>query len=251
MDSYQKAAIKLAKSRHAVALTGAGISVESGIPDFRSAGGLWSRYDPMEYGHIESFRVNPAKVWKMILEMDKMLTRAQPNQAHATLAELENRGIMKAVVTQNVDSLHQRAGSRMVVEFHGHNRTYRCDWCRKQVDRESMSFDVLPPLCACGGPMRPEFVFFGEDIPPKAHSLAMAAAEKCDLMLVVGTSATVAPASYLPVIAKGRGAFILEINPAVTALTDQMTDLHIPESAGKALPAILAALDEKEFAQKE
>ena len=243
MDHYKKAAYQLRQSRYAIVLTGAGISVESGIPDFRSEEGLWSKYDPMEFGHILSFQSDPAKVWGMLLEMDQLLTEAEPNPAHYALAHLEEQGIVRVVVTQNVDSLHQRAGSRRVVEYHGHNRTLTCNECRQRFSRETVSLENLPPLCGCGGPLRPDYVFFGEDIPRQAYQEAQAAAHDCDLIMVVGTSATVAPASYLPLIAKKRGAFVLEINPSKTDLTFQLTDLHIAESAGKALPAIIDALN--------
>jgi NAD-dependent deacetylase len=241
-NPYKEAAIRLQQSRKAIALTGAGISVESGIPDFRSATGLWSRYDPLEFGHIESFRRNPAKVWQMLLAMDTLLNRAAPNPAHFALAELEQRELLKAVITQNVDSLHQRAGSSRVIEYHGHGRTLRCEQCGQEQARHPSGRRQLPPRCRCGGPLRPSFVFFGEDIPPEAHRQAMAAAEACDLMLIVGTSGTVAPASYLPVVAKEHGAYILEINPARTEISLRYADLSIVEPAGRALPAIVAAL---------
>jgi NAD-dependent deacetylase len=247
MNLYRLAADRILKSRYAVALTGAGISVESGIPDFRSPGGLWSKYDPLEFGHIESFRMNPQRVWKMLVEMDQLLLAAHPNQAHFALAELEDRGQLKGIITQNVDSLHQSAGSRNVIEFHGHNRTLSCDVCGTRLPRHAISFSKVPPYCACGYPLRPDFVFFGENIPQTAHEEAMEAAHSCDLMLVIGTSATVAPASLLPSSAKRGGAFILEINPNKTELTYRMSDLHIAEPAGKALPAIVAALDQPEI----
>jgi len=240
---HKQAADRLRQSRYAIALTGAGISVESGIPDFRSADGLWSRYDPMEFGHIVSFRRDPAKVWQMLLEMDALLHCSVPNPAHYALAELEQRRLIKSIITQNVDSLHQRAGSLRVVEYHGDGRTLRCDGCAQSYSRETVPFAKLPPLCWCGKPLRPNFVFFGEDISPTAHRDAVEAARHCDLMLVVGTSGTVAPASYLPAMAKQRGAFILEINPAKTEFSAKLADLSIAESAGTALPAIVAALD--------
>lgn len=242
MDHYLEMADRIAQSRYAVALTGAGISVESGIPDFRSKGGLWSRYDPMEFAHIESLRANPAKVWKMLQEMDDLLSSAVPNAAHIALAELEKRGLLKAIITQNVDSLHQKAGSRNVIEFHGHFRSLQCDVCSRRFPREEISLVNLPPRCKCGGPLRPEIVFFGETIPRYAYQEAMLAAQSCDLMMIVGTSATVAPASYLPPAAKEGGAFLLEINPTATGLSYRMSDCHIAEPAGKALPAIVAAL---------
>ena len=243
MGIYRIVAERLITCRCTIALTGAGISVESGIPDFRSANGLWAKYDPMEYGDIESFRANPAKVWKMLLEMDTLLGRALPNPGHVALAQLEQQGILKAVVTQNVDSLHQKAGSVQVIEFHGHNRTLRCEECRRRFARENVFLDKIPPLCSCGSPLRPEFVFFGEEIPLEAYQQAMAAAQHCDLMLVVGTSATVAPASYLPRTAKRRGAAVVEVNPKATQLSHDTSDLHLAEPAGKALPAVMAALE--------
>jgi NAD-dependent deacetylase len=244
MDCYQQTAHRLLGSRHAVALTGAGISVESGIPDFRSEKGLWSKYDPMEFGSIQSFRAHPARVWKMLIEMDELLVKAEPNAAHLALADLEKRGILKAVITQNVDSLHQKAGNLKTIEFHGNNRTLSCIRCGAQFPRTSVSFVTLPPSCSCGGALRPDFVFFGESIHPGVQQEATLEAQQCDLMLIIGTSATVAPASYLPYEAKERGAFILEINPTKTELSYRMTDLHIQESAGKALTAVLAAVDE-------
>jgi NAD-dependent deacetylase len=244
MDDYQRMAERILRSTYVVALTGAGISVESGIPDFRSAGGLWSKYDPIEYGYIEAFRANPAKVWKMLAELDEVLLRAHPNIAHRVLAELEKRGILRLIITQNVDSLHQRAGNTKVVEFHGNNRTLRCDSCTQRFSRNSISLKSLPPLCPCGGALRPELVFFGEPISGDAFHQAIAAAEKCDLMLIVGTSAAVAPASQIPRVAKRKGAFLLEINPKASELSSHFIDFRIAEPAGVALPGILAALDE-------
>lgn len=239
MEKYLRFAKLLLESRYAVALTGAGISVESGIPDFRGQGGVWTRYDPFEYGHIESFRANPAKVWKMLIELDALMQSVSPNEAHLALGELENLGIIKMVITQNVDRLHQRGGSSNVVEFHGNFRDMRCDNCQMPFLRENVSLERLPPLCSCGGPIRPDVVLFGEAIPAKAYSRAFAAAEKCDLMIVVGTSASVAPASELPLIAKRRGAHILEINPELSELSRWITDLHIMEAAGAALGNIV------------
>ncbi len=150
-----------------VALTGAGISVESGIPDFRSAGGLWSRFDPMEYAYIRAFRRNPAKVWAMLKEMDAVITRARPNPAHHALAELEAKGYLTGIITQNVDNLHQEAGSKRVVEYHGNALRFVCDTCRGHHPRESLDFSRTPLYCLCGGLIRPDVVFFGEPIPPR------------------------------------------------------------------------------------
>lgn len=244
MEIYRRFSELLLKSRHAIALTGAGISVESGIPDFRSKDGLWSKYDPMEYAYIDSFRVNPGKVWNMLVEMESLFARARPNDAHLALGELEKLGIIKMVVTQNIDSLHQRGGSSNVVEFHGHFRSLHCDNCFKVYMREGLVFDTLPPVCSCGGPLRPDIVFFGEGIPQEAYLAALRAAGQCDLMLVVGTSASVAPASELPRIAKRAGAHVLEINPGNSELSGWITELHIAEPAGKAFRSILQTVKE-------
>jgi NAD-dependent deacetylase len=239
MKIYKKFSGLLLESRYAIALTGAGISVESGIPDFRGKNGLWSKLDPFEYGHIDSFRSNPAKVWKMLMEMGALVESVNPNGAHIALAELEALGLIKMVITQNVDSLHQRAGSNNVVEFHGNFRRLHCDNCMKSYLRADISLLPLPPLCSCGGPIRPDIVMFGEGIPPEAYSRAFDAAEKCDMMLVVGTSASVAPASELPRIAKRNGAHVVEINPAASEMSRNIAELHIMESAAPALTKIL------------
>lgn len=243
MIAYRQAARSILRSHRAVALTGAGISVESGIPDFRSPEGLWTRYDPLEFGHIQSFLADPAKVWRMLIEMDRLLTGAEPNPAHLAVAELEQRGRLRGVITQNVDSLHQRAGSRHVVEFHGHGRTLGCIRCGRHRDRQTVCLESLPPLCECGGPLRPDFVFFGEEIPVQAHKEALDLVGRCDLLLIVGTSASVAPASSLPALAKENGAFVIDINTGRTDLAERLIDLHISQPAGVALPAILEAMD--------
>jgi len=241
--SIEEAARAILKSKRSVALTGAGISVESGIPDFRSPGGLWSKYDPMEYGHIGSFRANPKKVWQMLLEIDQLLEKARPNKAHEVLAILEQKGLLDAVITQNIDNLHQRAGSQNVIEYHGHNRTLRCETCGRIYPKSDIDFSRIPPLCECGGLLRPEFVFFGEAIPTRERHSAETAAMDCDVMLVIGTSGSVAPANYLPHIAKHHGATIIEINPSETELPKNVLDIIIREKAGSALEKILEFIE--------
>jgi NAD-dependent deacetylase len=230
------------QSRRAVALTGAGISVESGIPDFRSPGGLWERFDPKEYAHIRAFRTNPAKVWLLLKEMDETIRRARPNPAHVALAELETRGHLLGVITQNVDNLHQAAGSRRVVEYHGNAHRFVCDTCRKQHPRETLDFSQTPLYCYCGGLIRPDVVFFGEPIPPAAQAEAGELAQTCDLMLISGTSGEVAPANYLPHLAKDRGALIIENNLEPTRLTRTVTDHFLPGPAGEMLPLVVKEL---------
>ena len=231
------------QSRRAVALTGAGISVESGIPDFRSPGGLWERFDPKEYAHIRAFRTNPAKVWLLLKEMDETIRRARPNPAHVALAELEARGHLLGIITQNVDNLHQAAGSRRVVEYHGNALRFVCDTCRKQHPRETLDFSQTPLYCYCGGLIRPDVVFFGEPIPPAAQAEAGELAQTCDLMLISGTSGEVAPANYLPQIAKSNGAIIVENNLSPTHLTFTLTDHFLPGPAGKLWPEVIKAMN--------
>jgi NAD-dependent deacetylase len=228
--------------RRAAAFTGAGISVESGIPDFRSPGGLWTRFDPMEYAHIRAFLAHPAKVWVLLKEMDETITRARPNPAHYALAELEARGHLLGVITQNVDNLHQAAGSTRVVEYHGNAHRFICHTCKGHHPRETLDFSKAPLYCHCGGLIRPAVVFFGEPIPAGAQEDAEELARECDLLLVIGTSGEVAPASYLPFIAKDHGAVIVENNLEPTSLTRRVTDYFLPGPAGQVWPRVIEEL---------
>ncbi|MGC9195077.1 MAG: SIR2 family NAD-dependent protein deacylase [Syntrophobacteraceae bacterium] len=236
---YSRFVELLLSSRYAVALTGAGLSVESGIPDFRSDEGVWAKYDPFEYGHIDSFRADPAKVWKLLEEMRALVESAGPNEAHYALGELERVGVLKAIITQNVDSLHQKGGASNVIEFHGSFRAMHCESCRKSYWSSEVSMAKLPPRCACGGPIRPDVVLFGEGIPESVYLRAFEAASRCDLMIVAGTSASVAPASDLPLVAKRGGASIVEINPNASDLPPELSDLRIIQTAGEAFTNIM------------
>jgi NAD-dependent deacetylase len=229
-------------SRRAVALTGAGISVESGIPDFRSKGGLWERFDPMEFATIQAFRRDPAKVWTMLQEMEGLILAARPNPAHLALAALEARGKLLGIITQNVDNLHQAAGSKTVVEYHGNALRFVCLQCRGHWEREALDFRRLPLYCYCGGLIKPDVVFFGEAIPPAAQEAAQRLAAASDLFLVIGTSGEVAPASFLPAAAKTAGAVIVENNLEYTGLTHTVTDFFLAGPAGVRWPQVLAAL---------
>ena len=235
----------LDSSRMTMALTGAGISVDSGIPAFRGAQGLWEKYDIMEYAHIDAFLADPAKVWRMLIELDDHIMSARPNPAHRALAEMESMGLLRMVVTQNVDNLHQGAGSREVVEFHGNACRFRCLECREIFQREWLNLDVLPLRCPCGGLIKPDVVFFGEQIPWTANTKAFEMAQRCELMLVVGTSALVAPASDIPVAAKRAGARVVEINPEETVLTGVLSDLLLKGSAAEILPRVVDRLKER------
>ena len=238
-DLIKKTAQAIREAKKGIAFTGAGISVESGIPDFRGPSGLWEKFDPMEYATIEAFCSNPQKVWTMIKEMGSLLEKSRPNPAHLALAELEQMGFLSSIVTQNIDDLHQAAGSKKVIEFHGSGKRFTCMNCGKACDRREVKLDFLPPRCFCGGVLKPDIVFFGEPIPWKAHTEAQNEAGSCDLMLVIGTSAVVSPACDLPVIAKRRGAKVVEINLEETQLTGKISNWMIKGSASRILQKIL------------
>jgi NAD-dependent deacetylase len=229
----------LVQAEVVIALTGAGISVESGIPAFRGAQGLWDRYDPMEYAHINAFRINPDRVWKMLSELRSIIERARPNSAHLALVELERLGRLKAIITQNVDSLHQMAGSTNVIEIHGSGKSLICLECRRRFKREDVDLEDLPPRCSCQGVLKPEVVFFGEPIPQEALERAVRAVSSCDLMLVIGTSAQVAPACLIPEFAVQAGATVVEINVESTELTGSVANQTLIGPADQVLAVVI------------
>jgi len=243
-DLIKKAAKDLAASKDVVALTGAGISVESKIPPFRGKGGLWEKIDPMEYAHIDAFKKNPAKVWNVLLkDMKEIIDKAIPNDAHKGLARLEELGILKTIITQNIDGLHQMAGNTDVIEFHGTYAWHRCMDCKNRCKSSRIDLTNIPPLCDCGGIYRPEVVFFGEIIPPEHLWRSRQLASDCDLMLVIGTSATVQPAALMPHIAKESGSKVIEINPEETPLTGSISDYLILGKAGEVMSSIITELE--------
>jgi NAD-dependent deacetylase len=233
-----RAARDIVKAKRVVALTGAGMSVESGIAPFRGKGGLWDKYDPEEYGHINTLRTAPEKAWIMLKEMEREITKAQPNPGHYALAELEKMGYLSCIITQNVDGLHHEAGSKEVIEFHGNMREVVCMKCGKHQKSTEISLDKIPPRCECTGAFKPDAVFFGEAIPPMALSRSQQEARSCGVMLVIGTSAVVTPAAYMPRIARSAGAKLIEINPQETELTADC-DYLIKGPSGKTLPLIV------------
>ena len=242
-DVLKRLAKDIFASKKTIALTGAGISVESGIPDFRSAGGLWSRYDPEEYAHIDGFRRDPVKIWNMLREIIAVIKEAEPNPGHRALAELEEMGYLSSVITQNVDGLHQAAGSRRVIEFHGTNRYLICLRCGFRGETEAFDTEGGVPRCPqCDAVLKPDVVFFGEPIPVNALEEAFEEARQADLVLVVGTSAVVYPASSIPYTAKERGAMVVEINLEETPLTHAVSDYIIKGPAGEILPEVVAEL---------
>jgi NAD-dependent deacetylase len=228
----------------ALVLTGAGISVASGIPDFRSPGGLWSRFDPDRTASAWALRHNPDGVWAFLHEALRVLAAAEPNPGHQALAELERGGLVRAVVTQNIDGLHGRAGSRRVVEFHGGMSRWFCMGCgadRSLAEALALEPEDLPWRCGCGGLIRPDVVFFGEDIPPQALLDSRAAASGAALAVVVGTSGEVAPANLLPRLVKERGGTVIEVNLGESQF-GSLTDLRLAGPAELVLPEILKRL---------
>jgi len=228
------------KAKKTIVLTGAGISVESGIPDFRSEQGLWSKYDPEEYAHIDTFRAQPEKVWVMLKEMMELIVKAKPNPAHRGLALLEEMGLLSSVITQNVDGLHQDAGSKKVIEFHGTHRILSCLNCGLKREISMFSLQQLPPKCPnCKTLLKPDVIFFGEPIPKEAYAMAYYETQSCDLVLVIGTSAAVLPAADIPRLAKAYGATVAEINLEETSLTRQVSDYIILGPCTTTIPEIV------------
>ena len=240
----KKAAQDLSGAKRVVALTGAGISVESGIPPFRGKGGLWEKIDPMKYAHIDAFLKDPAEVWKVLIQgMNEIIDCAQPNDAHKGLARLEELEILQTVITQNVDGLHQKAGNTDVIEFHGNFAWHRCMECGHRCITGQLDMRHIPPRCECGGIYRPDCVFFGELIPPDNLRRSEQAAGNCDIMLVVGTSAIVQPAALMPVIARQAGAKIIEINLEKTPLSYKTSHYIITGKAGEIIKCIIDELE--------
>jgi NAD-dependent deacetylase len=254
--TVERAAAALAEASHAVALTGAGISTESGIPDFRGPSGVWTKNPAAEraaYRGYEQFTANPRAWWEERLDAGPSvlgdLDAVQPNPGHFALAELEALGILQAVMTQNVDALHEKAGSRRVLEYHGSFNKLRCIDCCARYPRDAYDFErlrrdgLLPPRCArCEGIVKTDGVAFGEPIPQDVAMESVMEAEQCDVMLICGTSAVVYPFATLPRIARRRaGVTIIEINAEPTPLTlEGISDYLIQGKTGELLPHIVA-----------
>lgn len=230
--SELKEVVKIIKNTsYGVAFTGAGISVESGIAPFTGVGGLWNQYDP-KYIEIHFFEEHPQESWR---EMKKIFFNdmhdATPNAAHLGLAELEKQGLLKGVITQNIDGLHQKAGSKNVQEFHGTIYTLSCVRCGHKIPLADADISHDLPTCSCGGVLKPDFVFYGEGIPPTAYQNSLEMAQNCDTMIIVGTAGQVMPACSMPLIAKQFGAKIIEVNPQPSAFTNSITDYYFPLKA--------------------
>lgn len=231
--------------RPCVVLTGAGISTESGIPDFRSPSGIWARYDPMEYASISAFRRDPAKVWEFYALRFEALTRAEPNVGHLALAELERAGFVRAVVTQNIDGLHTRAGSADVIEVHGSIRTASCPACGDRVALadvvEALRDDPAPRCARCGEILKPDVVMFGEFLPVGALERAQQLVRTAGMLLVVGSSLEVYPVAALPDEALAAGASLAIVNQAPTPY-DGLAEVKVDGPAGATLAGLAEAL---------
>ncbi|HFX17602.1 MAG TPA: NAD-dependent deacylase [Flavobacteriales bacterium] len=238
-QTLQQAVQIIKNAKHLVAFTGAGISAESGIPTFRGKGGIWDQYDPIILD-INYFTKHPEKAWPHIKDMFyNVIDKAQPNAAHKVLADWEKQGLLKSIITQNIDNLHQKAGSKNVIEYHGNTRDLVCMSCGAVTPVKEADMSQNPVTCPkCGGVLKPDFVFFGEPIPPKAAETSLIETQLADVYLVIGTTGIIMPASLLPYEAKKNGALIIEINVTASNYTNTITDIFLDGKAGDILPKL-------------
>ena len=244
--SIERAAELIAAAHHAVALTGAGVSAESGIPTFRGAGGLWTKYDPVKVSSIDSFLADPASYWMVSKERGAVALAARPNAGHKALAEMEAAGHLVALVTQNTDGLHRDAGSSHVIELHGSGRTVECLECGRREPRADVQARLgveMPPRCPdCGSTfLKPTVVLFGEPMPADAINEAFELARQADVMLVVGSSLVVYPAADVPIVALRSGARLIVVNAEPTPF-DRFAEVVIHGRSGEVLPQIASLI---------
>ena len=238
LDSLAK---RLTSNSYIVFLTGAGVSAESGVPTFRSVDGFWEKFKPEELAHFNSFIKNPALVQAWYQHRVEIVNNVKPNKGHMVMASMESKVATCVVITQNVDNLHQRAGSREVIELHGNILRNYCIDCGMQFDGGLCIENGETTLCKCGGLVRPDVVWFGEMLPANSFRMAEKHARKCDLFISVGTSGVVYPAAGLPGLAKSSGAFLVEINTEVTDLSSLM-DVTFQGKSGEILPRLMSLL---------
>jgi len=231
-NDIQAAAKLITNSKRAFAFTGAGISVESGIPSFRGEDGLWEKYDPI-FLDINYFKENPEQSWKLNYQVFyKFFNKSKPNLAHQILAKMEESNFIQGIITQNIDSLHHQAGSKNIYEFHGNSRNLICIDCKSKTKFQKEILENIPPYCnKCGGILKPDYIFFGEPIPEPARTMSFNEAELCDLLIVIGTTGEVQPAAHIPYIAKRNGADIVEINIKPSLYTEDISDLYLEGKA--------------------
>ncbi|OGO31312.1 MAG: hypothetical protein A2136_01610 [Chloroflexi bacterium RBG_16_54_11] len=242
-EYIHRAAELIKKSRHAVVLTGAGISTPSGIPDFRSPGiGLWTRYVPMEVASLTAFRYNPDQFYKWLHPLAVQLVSAQPNPAHTALAQMQARGYISTIITQNIDGLHTRAGAKDVLEVHGTLTTLTCVNCFRQVPsdgiiQEYIENSTVPHCPVCGGVLKPDVILYEEQLPVKTWLLAEEECRNCDLMLIAGTSLEVMPSAKLPILALEKDAPVILVNNSRTYI-DVRAEIIIRADVAEVLPQI-------------
>lgn len=233
--------LDIGRDPYVAVLTGAGISAESGVPTFRGEGGLWKSHRPEELATAGAFARDPGLVWEWYDWRRQVCAGTEPNPAHTAIADLDRALSRFLLVTQNVDGLHARAGSRRIVELHGNIFRARCARCGTIREDLAVPLEEVPPKCDCGALLRPDVVWFGETLPGDALEQAYEASRSCDLMLVVGTSAVVQPAASMPLLAMQAGAKVVEVNPDATPIT-LFVDLHLEGKAAEILPAIAAEI---------
>lgn len=245
----QQAADAIKQSKQIAVLTGAGVSKESGVPTFRDAQtGLWEKYDPQQLATRQAFQANPKLVWDWYQFRREMVSAAKPNPGHVALAALEKRFPTMTIITQNVDDLHEQAGSENVIHLHGNIAQTKCfDDCRGKptlIDLTTLTWDAEagPPKCPhCGAYARPDVVWFGELLPEQALIDAQNISQRCDVMIVVGTSGLVTPAANMPHIAKSAGATVIEVNPDYSMIT-RIADIKLEGASGEMLPKVIEAM---------
>ncbi|MGM0648161.1 MAG: NAD-dependent protein deacylase [Bacteroidota bacterium] len=244
-NAYQKAAELLIHSTYTACFTGAGISVESGIPPFRGADGLWSKYDP-GFLDLDYFYANADRSWKVIKEIFyDFFGQAKPNAAHRILGKMEKEGLITEIITQNIDNLHQEGGSQTVHEFHGNSQRLSCTKCKSNYTPNNTLLQTLPPCCECGGLLKPDFIFFGEMIPQDALQAAYHAAENAEVFIVIGSTGEVYPASQIPVLAKQNGAKIIEVNTGESLFTDSITDILLKGKATEVMDKLYSVIQQQ------
>ncbi len=245
-QAIDEAARLIAGSRHVVALVGAGLSAESGVPTFRGPEGLWTRYGEPDLRDYERFRQDPKRWWQQRMqrsaaagELAEALNRATPNAGHLALREMEETGYLKHIITQNIDNLHQEAGSVAVIEIHGNRTKLRCIECSERWLMDDFPMDEIPPHCPeCGGIVKGDTVMFGEPIPRDILDECINQTWICDCMLLIGTSAVVYPAAGFPIDVKGTGGRLIEVNPDLTPVT-RYCDVILRAPAGEVLPRVM------------
>ena len=237
-----QAAEILHSASHLIALTGAGISRESNVPTFRGADGLWRNYDPMELATPQAFARDPNLVWEWYTWRQGLIRDCNPNPAHLTLANWEKEGILRHVLTQNVDDLHHRAGSEILTQVHGSIFALKCTQCEYKSRLDALS-DTLPTCPRCSANLRPDVVWFGESLDPNVMNRVYVQLEKADFIIVIGTSGIVHPAASFPLVVKQRGGKMIEVNVEKTPLS-QVADLHLSGNAGEILPTIEKLLND-------